>query len=167
MLVESVEELPGVRLIKVPSFKDHRGEFVETWNWKEWPNPRREDGRVLVQWCQDDISISNRGVLRGIHGDDVTWKLVSCIIGEVWHVVCDPRTFKWKAFHLSEGNRAQVLIPPGYGNAHLVLSERAIFTYKQSTYYDRERQWTIKYNDPRFGIAWPVVGLPILSERDK
>lgn len=156
MLVESVEELPGVRLIKVPSFKDHRGEFVETWNAKEYS----------FDFVQDDISISNRGVLRGIHGDDVTWKLVSCIAGEVWHVVCDPRTFKWKAFHLSEGNWAQVLIPPGYGNAHLVLSERAIFTYKQSTYYDRERQWTIKYNDPRFGIAWPVVGLPILSERD-
>lgn len=166
MLVESVDGLPGVRLIKVPSFKDHRGEFVETWNAATYPHNANKTHPLHDRFVQDNISVSNKGVLRGIHGDDMTWKLVSCIAGEVWHVVCDPKTFKWKSFHLSEGNRAQVLIPPGYGNAHLVLSDRAIFTYKQSTYYDRERQWTIKYNDPRFGIAWPVVGLPILSERD-
>ena len=67
---------------------------------------------------------------------------------------------------LSEQSRRQVLIPPHFANGHLVLSEQAIFHYKQSTYYDRARQFTLLWNDPRLGIWWPVA-TPILSRRDQ
>jgi dTDP-4-dehydrorhamnose 3,5-epimerase len=67
---------------------------------------------------------------------------------------------------LSDRNRHQVLVPPKYGNGHLVLSERAIFQYKQSTYYDPTRQFTYMWNDPKFNIWWPVKE-PILSRRDE
>jgi len=59
-----------------------------------------------------------------------------------------------------------VLIPPGFGNGHLVLTKEAIFHYKQTTLYDRESQFTIKYNDPDFNFKWPIKK-PILSKRDE
>jgi dTDP-4-dehydrorhamnose 3,5-epimerase len=140
--------------------------YVETWNEREY----QQEG-LDIKWVQDDISVSRKNVLRGIHGDDRTWKLISCLHGAFYLVVVDwlpdsPSYCQWEAFTLSDQNRLQVMVPPGYGNGHLVLSDRAIFHYKQSTYYDRASQFTIKWNDPELGIYWPVDS-PILSERDK
>jgi dTDP-4-dehydrorhamnose 3,5-epimerase len=70
------------------------------------------------------------------------------------------------SFVLSEQNRQQVLIPPKFGNGHVVLSDQAIFHYKQSTYYNREGQFTLLWNDPTLNISWPVSD-PILSDRDR
>jgi len=60
----------------------------------------------------------------------------------------------------------QILIPPKFGNGHLVTSKEAIFHYKQSTLYDRDSQFTIHWNDPKLNIKWPIKS-PILSKRDK
>ena len=73
---------------------------------------------------------------------------------------------KWESFDLSFDNKIQILVPPKFGNGHLVLSEECIFHYKQNTNYDREGQFTIKWNDPLFGFKWKITN-PILSERDK
>jgi dTDP-4-dehydrorhamnose 3,5-epimerase len=73
---------------------------------------------------------------------------------------------KWQSFVLSDKNRQQVLVPPGYGNAHLVLSDTAIFHYKQSTYYEPSKQFTYRWDEPRFGIWWPIKN-PVLSQRDE
>ena len=160
-------ELDGVLLIEPPTiFNDFRGTYVETYNEKLY----RQAG-IDVDFVQDDISVSAKNVLRGIHGDDVTWKLVSCLYGEFYLVVLnydkDSKNFgQWQSFVLSENNRQQVLIPPKHGNGHLVLSETAIFHYKQSTYYDRSKQFTYKWNDPKFNICWPIEE-PILSKRDE
>ena len=67
---------------------------------------------------------------------------------------------------LSDQNRLQVLVPPKFGNGHLVLSAQAIFHYKQSSYYDRSTQFTLLWNDPKLDIWWPVTN-PILSRRDE
>ena len=163
----SKTKLDGVLLIEPPTiFKDFRGTYVETYNEKLY----RAAG-IDVKFIQDDISVSAKNVLRGIHGDDVTWKLVSCLHGEFYLVVlnCDTESEKfgqWQSFVLSENNRQQVLIPPKHGNGHLVLSETAIFHYKQSTYYDRSKQLTCKWNDPEFDIRWPIKE-PIVSQRDE
>ena len=160
-------ELDGVLLIEPPTiFNDFRGTYVETYNEKLY----RQAG-IDVDFVQDDISVSAKNVLRGIHGDDVTWKLVSCLYGEFYLVVLnydmESENFgRWQSFVLSENNRQQVLIPPKHGNGHLVLSETAIFHYKQSTYYDRSKQFTYKWNDPKFNICWPIEE-PILSQRDE
>ena len=100
----------------------------------------------------------------------MTWKLITCLYGRFYLVVvnCDKDSEhfgRWQSFVLSEYNRHQVLVPPKYGNGHLVLSDRAIFHYKQSTYYDPSRQFTYKWNNPRLNIWWPVRA-PILSRRD-
>ena len=67
---------------------------------------------------------------------------------------------------MSDKNRLQVLIPPKFGNGHLVLSEMAIFHYKQSTYYNQKGQFTYVWNDPKLDIRWPIKD-PILSKRDE
>lgn len=159
-------ELDGVLIIDPPTnFKDFRGSYVETYNkrlYKKFGIPH--------DFIQDDISTSSFNVLRGIHGDALTTKLVSCVYGEFYLVVVnnDPSSKqykRWQSFHLSDKNRKQILIPPMYGNGHLVLSKLAIFHYKQTTEYNREGQFTIIWNDPEYNIKWPIKN-PILSERD-
>ena len=158
--------LEGVLLIKLNAFEDHRGEYVETYN-----EALYQKNGLSMKFIQDDISVSNKHVLRGIHGDTVTWKLISCLYGKFYLVVvnCDTESKdfgKWQSFTLSDTNRHQVLVPPKHGNGHLVLSEKTIFHYKQSTYYDRSKQFTYKWNDPKFNIWW-LVKNPILSQRDE
>lgn len=159
-------KLDSVLLIRPPaSFKDFRGEYAETYNERLY-----QEAGIRVKFVQDDISVSKKNVLRGIHGDQETWKLISCFIGEFFLVVVNwdpvsPQYRQWESFVLSEENRLQVLVPPKFGNGHLVLSERAIFHYKQSTYYNRAGQFTILWNDSGLNIPWPTRD-PIISERD-
>ena len=160
-------KLKNVLLIKPRVFEDFRGIHVETYNEKEYTEAIKEKIGQEVKFVQDNISVSSKNVLRGIHGDPNTWKLVSCPSGKFYLVVVNPATKKWESFILSEKNYQQVLVPPKYGNGHLILSEEAIFHYKQSTYYGgAEKQFTIKFNDPKFNIWWPIKN-PILSQRDE
>ena len=159
-------KLDGVLLIKLEAFEDHRGYYLETYNETLY----HEHG-VTVKFVQDDVSVSSRHVLRGIHGDAETWKLVSCLYGKFYLMVvnCDAQSKafgKWQAFVLSDNNRHQVLIPPKYGNGYVVLSEEAIFHYKQSTYYDPKRQFTYRWDDPQLKLWWPIKN-PVLSQRDE
>lgn len=162
----SAPKLSRVRLIKPPTnFEDFRGSYVELYNSALY----REAG-IEIDFIQDDISTSTRNVLRGIHGDGETWKLISCLYGKFYLVVVDmdeasPTYRQWEGFTLSDTNRLQVLVPPKHGNGHVVLSDTAIFHYKQNTLYDRSGQFTILWNDPAFGIWWPIKN-PILSLRD-
>ena len=159
--------LTGVLLIHPPTvFEDFRGVYVETYNEQMY----REHG-INIHFVQDDISVSSRHVLRGIHGDTETWKLISCLHGKFYLVVVNAdkesaEYRKWQAFTLSENNRLQVLIPPKFGNGHLVMSEKAIFHYKQTTYYNPKTQFTTTWNDSKYNIWWPVMN-PIVSQRDE
>jgi len=160
-------KLKGVLLIKPPTiFEDFRGTYVETYNEELY-----KAAGIRYEFKQDDISISSKHVLRGIHGDKNTCKLISCHVGKFYLVVVNyDKTSKqykqWDSFVLSEQNRMQVLIPPKFGNGHLVLSEQAMFHYKQTSYYDRAGQFTIRWNDPSLKIWWPIKN-PILSQRDE
>ena len=127
--------------------------------------------RFNIDFIQDDISKSKYKVLRGIHGDFKTWKLITCLKGSFHLIVVNnllksKQYRKWKKYLLTEDNYKQILIPPGFGNGHQVLSKEAIFHYKQSTFYDRASQFTIKYNDPLYNFKWPIKN-PILSNRDE
>ena len=166
MIAVENTKLSGVMLIQPQAFEDHRGWYVETYNEAMY----REHG-IDVKFVQDDISVSTRHVLRGIHGDAETWKLISCLEGKFYLVVVNndktsDEFGKWQSFVLSEYNRLQVLVPPKFGNGHLVLSERAMFHYKQNTYYNPAGQFTLRWDDPGLKIWWPVKS-PILSRRDE
>ena len=158
-------KLKGVLLIKPQIFQDRRGEYVETYNEALY----RRRG-IRVKFIQDDISVSRKGVIRGIHGDPKTWKLISCLRCKFYLVVVNcnakSRDFgKWQSFVLIEKDKRQVLIPPNHGVAHLALANKIIFHYKQSTNYAPSIQFTYRWNDPRFKIRWPIKH-PMLSKRD-
>ena len=159
--------LKGVKVIRpLTNFEDFRGSYVELYNEALY----KQNG-IHLDFVQDDFSVSSRHVLRGLHGDRSTWKLISCLEGRFYMVVLDwnkdsSQYGQWEAFTLSEENRLQILVPPGFGLGHLVLSERAIFHYKQTTYYDRASQFTLRWDDPRFKIWWPIKA-PLLSQRDE
>ena len=165
MIIENTK-LEGVLRVTPPTiFEDFRGRYTEIYNEKIY----KEFG-VLCDFVQDDISTSKNNTLRGIHGDNETWKLISCLYGSFYLVVVNndknsSQYMKWEAFTLSESNRHQILVPPKFGNGHLVLSEKAIFHYKQSTYYNRDGQFTILWDDPDWKFWWPSKN-PILSMRD-
>lgn len=160
-------KLDGVLFIKPPTiFEDFRGTYVELFNESLY-----KTSGISVHFVQDDISVSSRHVLRGIHGDVETWKLISCLHGKFYLMVVNwdeasPQYRQWEAFTLSDQNRLQILIPPKFGNGHLVLTEVAIFHYKQSSYYNRAGQFTILWNDPDLNLWWPVRN-PIISRRDE
>lgn len=146
-------------------FKDSRGLFVEYFNHEAFKKIK-----IPGEFVRDCISVSVKNVLRGIHYDDVTWKLIQCMMGKIYFVVVDMRPdsdtyLKWESFILSEDNRLQVLVPPMYGNGHLVLSDRCIFHYKMTEYYHPENERVLKWDDSRVNIPWPNRN-PILSEKD-
>jgi dTDP-4-dehydrorhamnose 3,5-epimerase len=160
-------KLDNVLIIQPSIFEDHRGTYLELYNEADLT---RNTG-IKVKFIQDDISVSRQNVLRGIHGDFITWKLISCLRGAFYLIVVNndvysPQYRQWDSIVLSERNNLQVLVPPGFGNGHLVLSNYTIFHYKQSTYYDRDNQFTIAWNDPGLKIFWPIK-YPILSDRDR
>jgi dTDP-4-dehydrorhamnose 3,5-epimerase and related enzymes len=166
MLKVHTTTLDSVLLIEAPTnFVDFRGSYVELYNRELY-----HAAGLTQDFLQDDISTSGHHVLRGIHGDTRTWKLVSCLHGSFYLVVVNwdsasPQYRRWEGFTLSDTNRLSVLIPPRHGNGHVVMSETAIFHYKQTTQYDRAGQFTLRYDDPALGIWWPVKS-PLLSRRD-
>ncbi len=165
-------KLHGVLLITLEPFEDHRGVYIETFNKDKYAQIFREQGIEDLEFVRDDSCISGKHVLRGIHGDAKTWKLATCLKGKVYSVIVncdeDSENFgQWEGFILSDKNRHQLLIPNKFGNSFLVLSDIAVYHYKQSTYYDPKNlpEFSYKWNDPKFNITWPIDN-PILSERD-
>jgi dTDP-4-dehydrorhamnose 3,5-epimerase len=165
MLVEKTD-LAEVLLITPPAIhEDFRGTNTEIFNAKEYL-----EYLGTQNWKIDSVSTSRKHVLRGVHGDDKTWKLISCLYGTIYLLVVDNRPWSTNykqhtSFTLSDKNRQQVLVPPGFGNGHLVMSHTAVFHYKWSEYYDREAQFTLKWNDPEYEFWWPIKH-PITSQRD-
>ena len=145
-----------------PDFhEDFRGDI-----WTNWDRDEYDDDR---EWRLDKFSTSSRGVLRGLHGDQKSHKLVSCVYGEVYLVIVNPEKTKWDWIILSNRNKKQVLIPPTYANGHYVLSHKCVFHYKYSfegTYPDVGNQFVVKWNDPNLNIEWPSDN-PIVYDRDR
>jgi dTDP-4-dehydrorhamnose 3,5-epimerase len=156
---------PEVKILQPDSFEDYRGELYTVFN---------QDKHDLV-FNHDKVAVSRQHVLRGIHGDAKATKLITCLSGEIYFVVVDnrsesPNYLKWDSIILNENNKKQVLVPPGFGNGHLVLSEKATFFYKWSyegEYPDVKDQFSLNWKDPRINVHWPINNEPILSERDK
>ena len=117
---------------------------------------------------------STKDVLRGLHGCFHTWKYMSVPHGKVKFVVADvrkdsPNFLKWDSFVLSSENHVGVLVPPGFVNGHLCISDACLYHYMMSydcAYIEPNEQVVLRWDDERLNINWPVTD-PILSERDK
>ena len=164
--------LPGVLLFQHECFEDHRGTYEELYNKHKFDHICREKIGHTIEFLEANIAVSSQHVLRGLHGDDRTWKYVTCLKGKYFiNVLCydeDSEHFgKWQSFVLSEQNKKQLLIPPKHGHGYVVMSDEAIFHYQQScTYEGMTRQFTVRYNDERFDMWWPIKN-PIISLRDE
>jgi dTDP-4-dehydrorhamnose 3,5-epimerase len=162
-------ELAGLVLLEPTVYDDARGSFFESYN--------REKFKALVgtdvEFVQDNHSVSHRNVLRGLHYQiqQAQGKLVRCISGEVYDVTVDvrrssPSFGRWYGCWLSAANRRMLWIPPGFAHGIFVGSERAEFIYKTTDYWQPRHERTILWNDPAIGVAWPITGKPLLSDRD-
>lgn len=169
MIVEIIETgIKGLLLIKPKVFQDARGAFLETFQ-----EQRYKSHGITANFVQDNLSISQSGVLRGLHFQlqKPQDKLVSVLSGEVFDVAVDLRkdspTFKkWFGCILNDQNRHQLFIPKGFAHGFYVLSPSALFHYKCSDYYNSADEAGIIWNDPELNIAWPITQVPNLSPKD-
>ena len=167
--IENSAKIAGLLLLAPTVFYDLRGEFISTFNIRDYAF-RDADGKP-IEFVEDDLAVSRYSVLRGLHGDQATWKLVQCVAGEVYFVVADmrpsaPTYLNWEAFMLTEADRHQILVPAGCASGMQCLTNRCTISYKQSCMYqDSKQQFTVRWDDPKLAIHWPIRN-PILSERD-
>jgi dTDP-4-dehydrorhamnose 3,5-epimerase len=159
--------LREVLLVEPRVFSDERGEFLEAYNYA-----RYKDAGIPTAFVQDNLSISRRGVLRGLHwqSPNAQGKLVSVFAGEVYDVVVDirigSRRFgQWIGIRLSSANARQLYIPPGFAHGFLASSSSAVFHYKCTVPYHPASERSIIWNDPTLGIDWPLRDVT-LSEKD-
>lgn len=156
-------------IIEPDVFSDERGFLLETFQAGRYA---REAG-ITGDFVQDNHSRSTRGVLRGLHFQRTKpqGKLVRVVRGEVYDVAVDIRpdskTFgQWEGVLLSEHNKHQFWVPPGFAHGFAVLSDLADLEYKCTDYYDHADEGAIIWNDPELAITWPQ-GLEFrLSEKD-
>jgi dTDP-4-dehydrorhamnose 3,5-epimerase len=161
-----VEILSGVKVFAHDCFEDNRGQLFTIWEKHETPD---------LVFNHDKVAVSHSRVLRGLHTDKA-WKLITCLSGSIQLVVVDynkesEQYLDWCEFNLYNSNKEKksILVPPGFLNGHLVLSDQAVFHYKWSysgEYPDVKDQTSVNWADPKVGINW-LIDNPILSERDR
>jgi len=159
--------LKGVLLIEPTVYRDERGAFHESWNAR-----RYQEHGIPGAFVQDNVSVSRKGVLRGLHVQhpQPQGKLVSVLEGAVWDVAVDlrpgsPTYGQWTGVELTAENPRQLWIPVGFAHGFQVTSERAVFHYKCTAYYAPECEHSLRWDDPDLGIDWPITP-PTLSEKD-
>lgn len=163
--------LDGVLLLEPRVFGDARGWFMEAFNRTRF---REATGIDDADFVQDNQSLSQQGVLRGLHyqiGAHPQGKLVRVLRGEIFDVAVDIRrsspTFgQWTGARLSADNRRQLWVPAGFAHGFVVVSEQAEVLYKVTDVYDPAGERSIRWDDPDIGIDWPLDGTPLLAAKD-
>jgi dTDP-4-dehydrorhamnose 3,5-epimerase len=163
--------IADVLIIEPKVFGDARGFFFESFNQQAFKTATGLDANFV----QDNHSRSAQGVLRGLHhqAQQPQGKLVRVVRGAVFDVAVDLRktsaTFgSWVGFELSEENKRQMWVPPGFAHGFLTLSDTADFLYKTTDYYAPQFERCIAWNDPTLAIAWPLAGAePQISNKDQ
>ncbi|AMO67220.1 dTDP-4-dehydrorhamnose 3,5-epimerase [Zhongshania aliphaticivorans] len=161
-------QLKDCVIIEPKVFGDHRGFFLETFQADRY----RDMAGISLPFVQDNHSRSAKGVLRGLHFQKTKpqGKLVRVVSGEVYDVAVDirpdsPSFGQWEGVILSEENKRQLWVPPGFAHGFVVLSDTADFEYKCTDYYDPSDEGSLIWNDPAMAITWPLKN-PTLSDKD-
>ncbi len=160
--------IPDLLLLEIGGYEDQRGFFMESWNKRDFAA-----AGITAEFVQENHSRSGRGVLRGMHYQNMSApmiKLVRCTVGVVYDVVVDlrvgsPAFGRWFGVELSAENKRQIYVPVGFAHGFAVLSEAAEIQYRQTNYYSPQSEVTLAWNDPQIGIQWPIRD-PLLSGRD-
>jgi dTDP-4-dehydrorhamnose 3,5-epimerase len=163
------EPIKGLKLLKPKVFGDHRGYFFESYNKKTF-----ESVGIKDEFVQDNQSLSQKNVLRGLHfqfGKFAQAKLIRVISGSVYDVTVDirkgsPTYGKCYGVELNPDKQYQLYVPIGFAHGFVTLEDNTVFAYKCSDYYSPGHEGGIMYNDPDLNIDWKVDN-PILSEKDR
>lgn len=161
--------IPDIILLKPNVFEDQRGYFFESYNSEKF-----FDQGIEVSFIQDNQSLSEKNVLRGLHFQSPPFaqgKLVRVIKGAVLDVAVDirkssPYYGQHVAQELSEQNKLMMWVPPGFAHGFLTLEPETIFFYKCTALYNKASEGIVKWDDPDIGINWNLEN-PIVSDRDK
>ncbi|EET8568063.1 dTDP-4-dehydrorhamnose 3,5-epimerase, partial [Escherichia coli] len=163
--------IPEVLIFEPKKFEDSRGYFFESFNQRLFEDAVGKE----TLFVQDNQSYSSKNVLRGLHYQSEPYaqgKLVRCIMGEVFDVAVDIRKEsesygQWVGVFLSEDNNRQLWIPEGFAHGFLVKSDKAIFAYKCTNFYNPSAENTIRWDSPDLAIEWPLDDEDLLiSEKD-
>ena len=154
----------SIKTLKKSVFQDRRGLLWTTWEKGNFKN---------IKFNHDKFSVSKKKVLRGLHCDFKSWKMITCVYGKFLLVAVNMKKnsknyLRHKKWILDYKKPKMILLPPYYSNGHLCLTKTCIMHYKWSykgKYIDAKNQKTYKWNDPKFKIKWPIKN-PILSKRD-
>ena len=167
MLVHSTK-LKDCLVIEPKVFGDNRGFFLETFSKQRY----REEAGITLEFIQDNHSRSVKGGLRGLHFQKTTpqGKLIRAVRGSVFDVAVDIRpgsdTFgQWTSMELSEQNKKQLWVPPGFAHGFQALCDDTELEYKCTAYYDPDDEGSILWSDPNLNIPWPI-NCPTLSAKD-
>lgn len=161
--------ISGLYLLEPKIFKDNRGFFLESYN----KNAMEAFG-IIINFCQDNHSMSSKGVLRGLHfqSQHPQDKLVRVVSGKTYDVAVDLRPdsstyLKWFSAELTGENGRMMFIPAGFAHGFLSLEDNTHFLYKVSDYYYPEYDAGLRYDDQTIGITWPDLKKPyIISPKD-
>jgi dTDP-4-dehydrorhamnose 3,5-epimerase len=162
--------LQGIIEIKLKPFIDERGSFTRTFDKDLFKN-----AGITCEWLQENRSVNvNKGILRGLHfvlAPHTDGKLIRCSKGEIFDVVVDLRagseTFgKSLSFILKENDNTLLFIPKGFAHGFCTLTDYSEILYKHDTFYVKEYDYGIVWNDEELLIDWPVKN-PIISEKDR
>jgi dTDP-4-dehydrorhamnose 3,5-epimerase len=169
-MIFSQTNLPGVFVIDPEPFNDERGFFARSWSGSEFAAQGIDSNLV-----ECNISFNkNKGILRGLHYQTAPHeqaKLVRCTAGAIYDVAVDlrpgsPTLHQWTAVELTQLNHRMLFISPGYAHGYQTLTDNAEVFYQMSDYYHPECSQGVRWNDPAFGIEWPLAE-PIMIERDR
>ena len=154
-------------IIEPKVYCDDRGFFLETFQAERYATVG-----ITLPFVQDNHSRTSKGVLRGLHFQKTKpqGKLVRVVRGEVYDVAVDirlgsPTYGRWEAVVLSEDNKKQFWVPPGFAHGFMVISDFADFEYKGTDYYDPTDEGSLLWNDPDLNIPWPIKS-PFISIKD-
>lgn len=161
-------KLDGVFVVEPLVFSDERGYFFESYQQK-----RYEEAGIGASLVQDNESMSDKGVIRGLHIQLLPMaqaKLVRVVKGKVFDVAVDCRPDsssygQYAAIELSDENKKQLWIPRGFAHGFQALENDTVLCYKCDNYYSKEHELSIIYNDPDLNISWPIKEA-IVSEKD-
>lgn len=162
-------EIEGLLIIRPKVFEDDRGHFFESFN----KNIFFKNG-LSLEFVQDNQSLSNKNVLRGLHFQSPPYaqgKLIRVIKGSVLDVAVDirkssPTYGKHLIINLSEQNKIMFYIPEGFAHGFLTLEDNTIFSYKCTNFFNKESEGSLFWNDLELNINWGIAN-PILSDKDK
>lgn len=150
--------LAEVLVVEPRIFEDTRGAFLETWQLERYLK-----AVTALAFVQDNVSVSRRGVVRGLHFQHPhgQGKLVGVLAGAAWDVAVDVRrgspTFgRWVTQELTDASRRQLWIPPGFAHGFQALTDGVVFHYKCTDTYSPECERTVLWSDPALAIPWPI-----------